>query len=517
MTALRPLAAATAVALIGAGVPLLGASSSQASVAPLGSVVPWDFDGNGHADLAVGAPGENVGSDVDAGAVSVFMANASGAYAEASKVWKQGADGVKGAAEAGDQFGYALTSGDYDGDGYADLAIASNREDVGSGSSKKVDSGTVTVLWGSTDGLTGEGSVVLKFDPSGTVYAGTYFGDGLASGDMNGDGSDELAIGAPGRDQVRVYEGDPADPFGSWTTFSEKASGVPGKKRSGDLFGESLAMGNFNGSSDPYADLVVGIPYDSDDRGFSVGAVLVVPGSASGPNLSASTRWSPETKGIKGKGHTFTVNDLPDSFGRTLATGDFDGDGVGDLAVGAPGSPVTRANKKKEDAGRVHVLFGSDGGLTTRDSMITQETSGVPGKSGKDDLFGASLDGGDRGAKAKDLLAIGSAEESVRVLIGASGNGAVSVNQDSQNVPGKTEKGDAFGSFVRFLNLSGDEVETLAVSAPGEDSSAGAVFLLPGNGTTIVGAGSEKLDEDSANATGKKENGDVWGWLGDSH
>ena len=79
---------------------------------------------------------------------------------------------MPGVAEAGDQFGYAVTSGDYDGDGYADLAVAANKEDVGGGTARKSDSGTVTVLWGSATGLTGTGSVSSAFDPGGVDLRG---------------------------------------------------------------------------------------------------------------------------------------------------------------------------------------------------------------------------------------------------------------------------------------------------------------------------------------------------------
>ena len=341
MSRIRTSVAVTAVALVAASLPVLIAGPATAA-GP--GYLQWDFDKNGHADLAVGAAGETVGSATAAGKVAIFMASNSGTYHDSTD-WTQ--DMLGGAAEGnpqdgGDQFGYAMTSGDYDGDGYADLAVAANREDYGSGTSALKDVGIVTVIWGGPDGLTSTGAVNLRFNVNGVETANSFAGDALASGDMDGDDRDELAVGAPGVELVKVYKGvngaaNRASFGGVSTSLSEY--NLPGDKHLGDLFGETLAMGDFN--ADGKADLAIGAPYDADDRHYSVGAVTIVPGGGTnGPDIAAAKRWTPDSAGISSAPHTFTVNDMPDNFGRTLGVGNFGGDAADDLAVGIPGSPV---------------------------------------------------------------------------------------------------------------------------------------------------------------------------------
>ena len=128
-----------------------GASWSFSRTAP---AMPYDFNGDGYEDMAVGAPLENVGSIRDAGAVTVSYGGPSGLSADGSQTWTQDSPGVVGASETGDQFGYSTTSFDYSQDGYADLIVGSNNEAVGS----QQHCGYITVIKGSAAGLTGTSS-----------------------------------------------------------------------------------------------------------------------------------------------------------------------------------------------------------------------------------------------------------------------------------------------------------------------------------------------------------------------
>jgi FG-GAP repeat len=107
------------------------------------------FDGDGFIDLAISVPFEDVATARDAGAVSVLYGSAGGPTIAGSQGFWQGTGGATGTAEAGDQFGFALASGDLNGDGFVDLMIGVPFEDVGS----VVDGGALSVLYGSAAGL----------------------------------------------------------------------------------------------------------------------------------------------------------------------------------------------------------------------------------------------------------------------------------------------------------------------------------------------------------------------------
>jgi hypothetical protein len=112
-----------------------------------------DFDGDGRADLAVGVPFEDVGDVIDAGAAHVLYGSASGLVVARDQFWNQDSMGISDMAEADDHFGVALTSGDFDGDGNADLVVGVPDEDIGS----LIDAGAAHVIYGSTAGLAAPG------------------------------------------------------------------------------------------------------------------------------------------------------------------------------------------------------------------------------------------------------------------------------------------------------------------------------------------------------------------------
>jgi hypothetical protein len=143
-----------------------------------------DFDGDGHDDLAVAAPLENLGTadpGVDVGAVNVLYGSASGLSSTNNQFWNQDSPGILDATEKADQFGTALDAGDFNGDGRVDLAVGVVYEDVGT----TTDAGAVNVLYGSASGLSSSSNQFWNQNSAGILDAsepGEAFGGSLASG-----------------------------------------------------------------------------------------------------------------------------------------------------------------------------------------------------------------------------------------------------------------------------------------------------------------------------------------------
>jgi FG-GAP repeat len=154
-----------------------------------------DFNQDGTDDMAVGVPGEDVGHSLDAGAVNVLYGGAAGLTGTASQLFTQ----VGGAIEAGDSFGDALATGDFNQDGYADLAASVPGEAVGT----RYGAGAVSVLYGSAGGLTSTGGQLFTQEsPSvpGAAEREDAFGAALAAG-PSGQVITSAGASAPGSTQ----------------------------------------------------------------------------------------------------------------------------------------------------------------------------------------------------------------------------------------------------------------------------------------------------------------------------
>ncbi|GAB3855512.1 hypothetical protein GCM10029963_50410 [Micromonospora andamanensis] len=436
-----------------------------------------DFDGDGVDDIAVSTDTLNY-SQVPHYPSGVVVVH----YSSAPQV-----DYLAGSMtnNISSNFGVALATGDFNGDGFDDLAIGDSGE---IDQANKARGGGVWVVPGSRAGLVvdstkhfGQGSPGVPGDSENY----DEFGASLAAGDINGDGRDDLAVGAHKESIGKVVEAgavtvlyggiDGLTSSGAQQLHQDQAA-VPGSAEHRDHFGMALAIGKVNNNR--YADLVIGAPHENDGSGAAgSGMVTLMWGSASGVKLSGAT--SVTGAAIHhATGHRFTVAWY---LGRSLAVGDVNGDGLGEVVAGAPSAqgPGPHIN-----AGLVAVFTGrSTGGLSgSAVKVFTQATPGVPGAQEDEDRFGATLAVGDvTGDGRADVLvgapgeAIGTKAEAGTIALlkgtssGLTGSGAQGFDQDHSVVPGGAERNDAFGASVAILNLNGTGPLDAVVGSPGEE------------------------------------------------
>jgi hypothetical protein len=285
-------------------------------------VTTGDFDNDGYDDLAVGVPYEDLASLENAGAVEIYYGSPSGLIARVSNdFWHQDRSGVADTADENDFFGWSLTTGDFDGDGYADLGVGVPYEDVGSPAI--TDAGAVNVLYGSTDGITSSDSDYWHQDSSGI---GSFceetdrFGHALTAGDFDADGYVDLAVGVPyehwndpdtGIVQILYGTASGLSGVGDQLWRQDATADVLGAEEADDRFGYTLAAGDFDG--DGYVDLAIGVPYEGIDTMDQAGAVNVLYGSAARLTDDGNQIWYQGYSGLQGTPET------GDRFGFALA------------------------------------------------------------------------------------------------------------------------------------------------------------------------------------------------------
>ncbi|MDX2033621.1 MAG: Ig-like domain-containing protein [Blastocatellia bacterium] len=407
-----------------------------------------------------------------------------------------GAGAAATAAEDGDLLGTSVAVGDLNGDGIGDLAIGAPGANA-----PGTDSGRVYVFYGKTTlgGIVDLSPQKADLELIGEAD-GDRFGTSLAIGDLNGDGKNDLLIGAPlansgaeKPDAGKVYA-----VFGNLGTGSSTINAVVGVTFLGgarsDNFGASLAMGFIHTKNGPAVDLLVGAPaFDNAVTGGIQADAGAVYGFFGGASL---------TKQIDASAANFVATgpSAGAQMGFSLAAGNFNGDDFVDFATGAPGAS---GNNLKAN-GQVFLVAGAET-LTGAKPIATIAALTLFGVDDSD-RFGAALAMGDLNGDSRADLAIGVPGGDGPANARA-GVGEVAVVYGNATIQGRTtdwlifgaglagdQFADALGESLAMGDFSGDGLADLAAGAPGADlidprrSPTGAVYLLFGARAAITGA-----------------------------
>ncbi|MGF1455653.1 MAG: Calx-beta domain-containing protein [Alphaproteobacteria bacterium] len=461
-----------------------------------------DVNGDGIDDIIIGAPRTDTAAGADAGEAYVVFGSTDGFAASLDLSALDGVNGFSlGGLDAGDQFATAVgRAGDLNGDGIADLVIGAPRASNGAG---EAQAGQAYVVYGATDlGASG------RVDPGSLDGANGFTVDGFNdfdrlgravtdAGDVNGDGFDDLLIGALNGDRdLNSNAGSETGAglilFGSSTPFpatvTEATLGAAGEPTGLRLIGVDgqdqtgravSGLGDING--DGFDDVLIAAERgDGDPDEADRGEAYVVFGDASlrdGSGLPVV-----DLGALDGtNGFLITGRDAQDLTGRSVSgAGDINDDGFNDLIIGAPFSDqdTDGITTSTENIGQTHVIFGGTG--VGSDGLIDLELvryglSGVRifGREAQDKSGSAVSDVGDVNGDGFDDFLIGA--------YGGGGNGQ----------PGEAYLlfGSAPGKVIE--GTAGNDVLT---GRSGDDGLRG----LAGDDTLTGGAGDDLFVLDPA-------------------
>lgn len=459
-----------------------------------GTGLAWldDLDGDGAADLAVGAPGDD-DHDPSRGAVWVLFLKSNATLKDLQKI-----SGTQGglAIDLGPDrmFGASLASpGDVDGDGTDDLV-------VGEPEAWAVHpySGALRILFLNEDGtVAGQRTIARKDSGLATTLSNDdRFGSACSPvGDLDGDGVPEIAVGAdqdadggPARGAVWILSPDADGAVRWYAKISDTKGRFFGILDDGDRFGRAVApLGDLDGDGND--DIAVGAPFD-DDGGSDRGAVWILFLDDDGSVLRH--RKISQTKG----GFTGVLSDV-DWFGASLAPlGDLAGDGRTAIAVGA----VNDRDGGTGNRGAVWILFLEANGAVHSHQKISVTSGNFTGIVDQADDFGRSLAAiGDLDGDGRSELAVGANRDddgdvdrgAVWVLFLAADGTVASWKKISDTEGGFTAPLDGTFGFGWAVgapgDVDGDGIADLAVGVPfdadgGPDRGAAWVLLLRATG-----------------------------------
>ncbi|MBK6941678.1 MAG: FG-GAP repeat protein [Planctomycetes bacterium] len=417
------------------------------------AIAVGNFDGDAYDDAAIGVPGRTIAGKSHAGLVVVLRGSEFGLSIEGARLFHQNAKGIKDKVDAAakDQpthsyevFGTSMCAGDFDGNGYDDLAIGV----VESLKFKKQSmdgAGAVHVLYGSGKGLRAKKNQLWHLGAKGIPgdpQAGAAWGLKLAAGDFDGDGADDLVAGseqaqfdADSKGAFSVIYGKPKKGLHRSRAQQFDEASIGGPSAGGyTAFTYGFAVGDFD--DDGRDDLAIGSPGVTLNSQMLCGQFYVMTGQATGLDAAATHVWNRTQLLVNG----LTQQSL--YFASELASGDFNGDGIDDLAVGAPGQTAGGI----QGCGAVQIFPGTASGITALSDVV--------------------------------------------------------IDQNTGTIPGINELGDQLGAVLAAADFNGDSITDLACGMPFHEAngldSAGAVLILVGSGTGIATNAGLFIDESTA-------------------
>ncbi|QSJ15475.1 FG-GAP repeat protein [Nostoc sp. UHCC 0702] len=458
-----------------------------------------DINGDGFDDLIIGAPGADPNGQNYAGSSYVVFGSSSGFGASLNLLSLNGSNGfVINGINSGDFSGGSVSSaGDINGDGFDDLIIGA----VTASPNGQFRAGSSYVVFGSSSGFAASLNLLSLNGSNGFVINGInrydYSGSSVSSaGDINGDGIDDLIIGAPRARSSYVV-------FGS-------SSGFAANLNLSDLNGSNGFVINVSGSSvsnagdingDGIDDVIIGAPFADPNGQYNAGSSYVVFGSSSGFGASLNLL---SLNGSNG----FVINgiDAYDASGSSVSnTGDINGDGIDDLIIGALGGDPNGQNY----AGSSYVVFGSSSGFAASlnlsdlngsngfviNGINRGNFSGFSSISGAGDINGDGINDLIIGASAGNPNGQGGAGSSY-VVFGSSSGFAASFNISSLDgsngfVINGIDRLDQSGrSLSDAGDINADGIDDLIIGAPGADfnglSSDGESYVVFGFATAAT-------------------------------